>query len=184
MIMRAGLPVNNRWAAFTLIELMVVLIVIAIMSAVIVGEMSGSFQDALLRSSSRQLISVFNLASSRAISVNRLYRVRFDRVTGRYFVEKHARGDIFVPTRDVPGSEGALDSRISIRVQESGEIETPSPDMETDRPERASDNAVNFYPDGTTDGREIELRDRDGFGLALRVSPITARVEIIELERQ
>jgi type II secretion system protein H len=182
--MRASVPVKNWRAAFTLIELMVVLIVIAIMSAVIVGEMSGGFQDALLRSSGRQLISVFNFASSRAISVNRLYRVRFDRGTGRYFVEKHARGDQFVPTRDGPGSEGAIDSRISIRVQESGEMETASAEVQTDRPERAPDNAVNFYPDGTTDGRQIELRDRDGFGLALLVSSVTARVQIIELERQ
>ena len=178
-------PVKNRRAAlFTLIELMVVLVIIAIMSAAIVGEMSGGFQDALLRSSSRQLISVFNLASSRAISINRLHRVRFDRVTGHYFVETHARGDNFVPARGLSGTEGALDSRISVRVQEPDEVETPSPDMETPGPPRAPDNAINFYPDGTTDGREVELRDRDGFGLALRVSPITARVQIVELERQ
>ncbi len=173
--MRVSFAVKNCRAAFTLIELMVVLIIIAVMSAMIVGEMSGNFQDALLRSSSRQLISVFNLASSRAISVNRLCRVRFDRVTGHYVIEKHDRGDIFVPTRDVAGSEGALDTRISIRIQDAGEVETP---------ERAPDNAVNFYPDGTADGREIDLRDRQGFGLALRLSPITARVEIIELARQ
>jgi type II secretion system protein H len=182
--MRVSFLNKNRRAAFTLIELMVVLIVIAIMSAMVLGEMTGTFQDALLRSSSRQLISVFNLASSRAISVNRLYRVRFDRVSGHYVVEKHDRGDNFVPTEDVPGSAGTLDSRISIRVQESGEVATPESDTTTDRPERAPDNTVNFYPDGTTDGREIELRDREGFGLALRVSPITARVQIIELARQ
>jgi type II secretion system protein H len=182
--MRATFPGKNRRAAFTLIELMVVLIIIAIMSGMIIGEMSGTFQDALLRSSSRQLISVFNLASSRAISVNRLYRVHFDRATGYYVVDQHARGDSFVPTRDVAGSEGALDSRISIRVQDPDEIETPEADTEAARPERAPDDAVNFYPDGTTDGREIELRDREGFGLALRISPITARVQIIELERQ
>jgi prepilin-type N-terminal cleavage/methylation domain-containing protein len=183
-MMRANFPGRNRGAAFTLIELMVVLVIIAIMSAVVVGEMSGSFQDVLLRSSSRQLISVFNLASSRAISGNRLHRVRFDRGTGRYVLEKHMRGDDFEPARDVPGSEGELDSRIAIRVRESGEIETPEAGMETERQEGALDNTVNFYPDGTSDGREIELRDRDGFGLALRVSSITARVQIVELERQ
>jgi type II secretion system protein H len=183
-MMRAHFPVKHRRAAFTLIELMVVLIIIAIMSAVIVTEMSGSFQDALLRSSSRQLISVFNLASSRAISINRLHRVRFDRATGHYFVETHARGDDFVPARGLSGTEGALDSRISARIQEPDETETPSPDMETQGPARAPDNAINFYPDGTSDGRLVELRDRDGFGLALRVSAITSRVQIIEMERQ
>jgi general secretion pathway protein H len=162
---------NNQHAGFTLIELMVVVVLIAIMSVMIVGEMSGTFQDALLRSTSRQLISVFTLASSRAISIDRPHRVRLDRSTGRYIVEKQERGKQFTPVKDVAGSEGKLDPRISIRVRELGETET-SPDT------------VSFYGDGTADDREVELRDRDGFGLALRVSPVTSRVQIVELERQ
>jgi type II secretion system protein H len=169
--MRLSLLKNNPRGGFTLIELMVVVVLIAIMSAVIMGEMSGTFQDALLRSSSRQLINVFNLASSRAISLNRLHRVRLDRVMGRYTVEKQERGKKFAPVKDVAGSEGMFDSRISIRVRELGETETAS-------------DTVSFYADGTADNREVELRDRDGFGLALRVSPITSRVQIMELERQ
>lgn len=161
--MRGNFPSKKRGAAFTLIELMVVIIVIAIMSAVIVTEMSGTFQDALLRSSSRQLISVFSLASSRAISLNRLVRVHIDRGTGRYLLERHSRGDDFVPA-GVPGGEGKLDSRVSVRLEEG--------------------ESINFYPDGTADGEEVVLRDREGFGLALRVNPITARVEVLQLERQ
>jgi len=183
-MMRVTFPGKNRRAAFTLIELMVVLIIIAVMSGMIIAEMSGNFQDALLRSSSRQLISVFSLASSRAISVNRLFRVRFDRASGHYMVEKHARGDSFDPTGDVAGSEGVLDPRISIRIQDPDNTETPEADTEAARLEHTADNAVSFYPDGTTDGREVELRDRQGFGLALRVSPITARVQVVELARQ
>ena len=45
-------------------------------------------------------------------------------------------------------------------------------------------DAISFYPDGTADDREIELRDPDGYGLALRVNPVTSRVQLIELERQ
>jgi type II secretion system protein H len=183
-MMRARSPVKNRRAAFTLIELMVVLVIIAIMSAAIVGEMSGGFQGALLRSSSRQLISVFSLASSRAIAVNRLHRVRFDRGTGSYVVEQHVRGDNFVPARGIPGTEGDVDSRIAIRVREADKAEQPEAAIATEPPQSAMDNTVNFYPDGTTDGREIELRDRDGFGLALRINAITARVQVVELERQ
>ena len=41
-----------------------------------------------------------------------------------------------------------------------------------------------FYPDGTADASEIVLRDRDGFRLALRINPVTARVRIIELARE
>src|SRR5665213_1544860 len=112
--MRLRPPVNHSRSAFTLIELIVVIIIISVMSAAIIAEMSGGLQDALLRSSSRQVISVCSLASSRAISVNRQHRVRFDRVTGRYVVEKRAHGHEFVPA-DVTGT---IDPRISLRVQD------------------------------------------------------------------
>ncbi len=152
--------------AFTLIELMVVLVLISIMSAVIVGEMSGTFHDALLRSTGRRLMSVFSLTSSRAIALDRMHQVRFDRTTGHYAVETRGHGE-FVPVKAVGGSEGTIDSHIVLRLRGEG-----------------SKDAISFYPDGTADQREVELRDPEGFGLALRINPITSRVQLIELERQ
>src|SRR6266446_1993484 len=66
-----------RGSGFTLMEIMVVLVLLAIMAAVIIPEMKGSFEDALLRSNARKLADVFNLAYSRAVSLNQLHRVRF-----------------------------------------------------------------------------------------------------------
>jgi prepilin-type N-terminal cleavage/methylation domain-containing protein len=157
---------RQRARGFTLIELMVVLALISIMSAVIVGEMGGTFHDALLRSTGRRLMSVFSLASSRAISLDRMHQVRFDRASGRYAVETRGRGG-FVPVEAVGGAEGAIDSHIVLRLRGEG-----------------LRDAIAFYPDGTADEREIELRDPEGFGLALRINPVTSRVQLIELERQ
>jgi Tfp pilus assembly protein FimT len=145
---------------------MVVLALIAIMSAVIVGEMGGTFHDALLRSTGRQLISVFSLASSRAIAGERMHQVSFDRMTGRYAVETRRHGEL-VPVEAVGGSEGKIDPHIVLRLHGEG-----------------LRDAISFYPDGTADAREVELRDPEGFGLALRVNPVTSRVQLIELERQ
>jgi prepilin-type N-terminal cleavage/methylation domain-containing protein len=157
---------GKRARGFTLIELMVVLVLISIMSAVIVGEMGGTFHEALLRSTGRRLISVFSLASSRAISLDRTHQVRFDRATGHYAVETRRHGD-FVPVEAVGGTEGTIDSHIVLRLRGEG-----------------LKDAIAFYPDGTADEREIELRDPEGFGLALRINPVTSRVQLIELERQ
>jgi prepilin-type N-terminal cleavage/methylation domain-containing protein len=41
--------------AFTLIELMVVIVLIGIMTAMIIPEMKGTFEEALLRSTAREL---------------------------------------------------------------------------------------------------------------------------------
>jgi type II secretion system protein H len=183
---------------FTLIELMVVMVLIGILTAMIIPEMKGTFQDALLRSTGRELVNVFSIAYSRSVSLNQIHRVRLDPANGRYMIEKAVSGRAalraasesgdFIAIQDVPGSQGTLDSRISIQIRpvsemlmnSSGEPARAEPMTGTDEPV----DTIFFYPDGTADGRELVLRDRDGFGLSLRISPITARVELSALERE
>jgi len=90
--MRLIAPSAAGKRAFTLIELMVVVVLIGIMTALIVPEMKGTYEEALLRSSSRELVNVLSLASSRAVSINQLHRVRLDSHSGRYLVERRASG--------------------------------------------------------------------------------------------
>ena len=174
---------------FTLIELMVVIVLIGIMAAVIVPEMKGTYEDALLRATSRRLVDVFHLAYSRAVSLNQLHRVRFDKITGRYVIERAGDGSGFVPTPDIPDGEGTLDRRISVEFRKQDE----APPTEDDQGMAAAsedpefwnkDEGIAFYSDGTADAAEVVLRDRDGFRLALRINPVTARVRIVEQERQ
>ena len=179
--------------AFTLTELMVVLVLIAILSAAIIPAMRGTYQDALLRSTSRDLVNSLGIACSRAVSLNQLHRIRFDTRTGRYLIERRdpgGRADEFVPIKDIPGSEGTLDARISLQIHKQGDgpaDASGSPADSTAGGEQAmvaSDGAISFYPDGTADGAELELRDRAGFRLGLQINPTTARVHIVELKRQ
>jgi type IV fimbrial biogenesis protein FimT len=169
--------------AFTLIELMVVVALIGILAAMIIPEMKGTYEDALLRSTSRELVSVFHLAYSRAVTLNQTHRVRLQEASGRFVTEVRASGghgvDEFLPVRDLPGSQGELDTRISVAIHR--------PDTSPaggELPGRVGEGAIAFYPDGTADGAEIELRDRQGFRLALRINSVTARVHIVELPRQ
>jgi type II secretion system protein H len=174
---------------FTLVELMVVIAIIGIMTAMMIPEMKGTFQDALLRSTSRELINVFDLAYSRAVSLNQLRRVRLDEKSGRYFVEKQVTEngrENFVPADDVPGNKGELDPRITVEFHQPGEI-SPETDTasEAANPENDSgEAAIAFYPDGTADAGDITLRDREGFRLRLHINPVTARIHVVEMERQ
>jgi type II secretory pathway pseudopilin PulG len=179
--------------------MMVVLIIIGIMSAAMVAEMHGTMADALLRSTSRELIGAFDVASSRAVSLNRPHRIRLDQVAHRFYLERSARGGLdFIPVRDLPGSRGDLDGRLTILIRplpeepvnEAADETAPADAADAEDTEDAgveapgSKDAVTFYPDGTADAREIVLTDRDGFSLALRVNPVNARVEIAQKERE
>lgn len=166
---------------------MVVVIIIGIMSAAIIADMHGALADALLRSTSRQLISAFTSANSRAVSLNSRQRIRFDQNAPRFFLESpHFHGAVFMPD-----SEERLDPRVSILVrepemepgEETGEEPAEDPTEEEGMPDPAQREAVVFYPDGTADGKEIVLTDKDGFHQILRINPITARVELMEKER-
>lgn len=187
-----------RENAFSLVELMVVLVLIAILSAMILPEMRGSFEDALLRSTSRKLATAFQLAHSQAITVSVRHRVRIDTASGRYFIEApttdSGSSSKFVALKSVHGAEGTLDPRIAIEIRKGPELDDPLAESEpADGPTRpvhglepASEakpesDSVTFHPDGTAERSEIVLRDRQGFGLRLRIQPATSHVRISSL---
>ena len=168
-----------QWA-FTLIEMMVVVTLIAILAAVIIPEMKGSFDDALLRSTGRDLVDIFGLASSRAVSLNQSYRVKFDPDTGDYKLERqvHNGGTVdFVPLKDVPGAEGRIDPRLSVQIMLVDD-DAPGSDVGQGELSEHPGDAILFYPDGTANGARIRLSDREGFQLLLQLNPVTARVRI------
>ena len=175
---------------FTLIELMVVVVMIGIMVAVIVPEMRGTLDDALLRATARKLVIAMDLAHSQAITTGSTHRVRIDRDTSRFILERKAtEQDLaqgFIPAREVPGSVGELDNRIQVTVtrdaEESSEV-NETQDKVTGvegSTNSARGEPIMFESDGTADPVQVTLRDRQGFRLTLRVNPTTARVRILD----
>ncbi|MDB6028521.1 MAG: Tfp pilus assembly protein FimT [Verrucomicrobiales bacterium] len=172
-------PAGRRVAAFTLMELMVVIALIAIMTAVIVPEMKGTFEDALLRSTARDLVSAVELANSRAVSGNQSHRLRIDSRSHQFTIEKQVPNgspDEFIPLEDVIGCQGKLDERIVIESRErqtSDERERPDANLSS------SPDGILFQSDGTAEARDLVLEDRTGHFLTLRINPITSRVRIL-----
>ena len=182
---------NHRQAGVTLIELMVVIIVISIVSAVMIPQFRGTFDSALLGATSRELISALNLASSQAITVNRPHRLCVDVREGRYWLEVLAEDGSGqsryqpVPRLDIGAQigedRGVLDERIRVEVEDlrldPQQLAALGPRPPTAAREGGAVELIYFRPDGTADGRRIVLRDRAGFGLEILILPSTSRIE-------
>jgi hypothetical protein len=97
----------------------------------------------------------------------------------------------YVAARDAVAGAGTLDSRIVVELRgsrtadedEDAEVLAPVAAWgEEADPEEAG--GIGFYPDGTADGCDVVLRDRQGFRLVLRVNAVTARVQLLDLGRE
>ena len=69
---------------FTLLELMIVIILIGVVTAVVLPEMRGTYEDMLLRSTSRKILDLSALASSRAVTTGKERSIKFDTVHASY----------------------------------------------------------------------------------------------------
>jgi prepilin-type N-terminal cleavage/methylation domain-containing protein len=185
---------GNRVAvrrAFTLVELMVVLALIGILSAMVLPEMRGTLEEALLRSSSRKLITACDVAFSRAIATGKTVRLEFDRSNGKYRLINESTGSNAGQPLDFPGGSGTVDPRITVdlrRISTQAAAPVRRSAGEFDPTESAAtpgtpENGIEFRPDGTVDASEWILQDRAGFRLALRLNPITGRIRVRELPR-
>lgn len=173
--------VNLR--AFTLIEMMVVVVLIGVLVALVIPEMKGTYDDAVLRSTARKFVDVFVLANSQAVAGNRKHLVRID-TQGRKFMLETSAATGGLQEVDITGSAGEFDDRIRVDVRNAAlsEREGP-PDQEVGKGERER-GVIAFYPDGTADAGDVLLRDRAGFRLLLRINPATARVRVMEPEHE
>lgn len=163
-------------AGFTLIELMVVLVLIGIFSGLIVGEMRGTFEEALLRAASRQVINAANLANSQAVALNQAHYLWIEPQAKRLRIVARTKGETI--------QQEKLDDRITVEVRnsiQSSDEESDETPAEHRREVRRLER-IEFLPDGTAEGREIVLRDRMGVEVILNLNPVTGRIRLADAE--
>lgn len=170
---------------FTLVELMVVIIVVSILTAVMVPQFTGTHEEELLRAAGRDLVGAMKYASSQAVTRHQIHRLHIDPRRGEFWLEAETK---FRDFERISEGAGHMDERITVFVRassaalEPGTFEAPPSLPEED--DSIPPEVIRFRADGTADGREIDLRDRSGFGLRLRVNPITARVQLKRLDQE
>lgn len=186
-----GNRARRRNPGFTLVEMMIVLVIVSIMTMLILPEMRGTYEEAMLRSNARKISNAFRTAYSSAVMSHQQHRVRIDPTDAQLTVETRTNDpeNPYTPLKKFEREISQLHKTIAIRYHE------PRPQL-GDLPPEAEENNRSpvsqqrppgvflFNPDGTCEGQDIELRDRDGVGLLIRLNGVTSRVRFEPLERQ
>ncbi|MDC0325313.1 prepilin-type N-terminal cleavage/methylation domain-containing protein [bacterium] len=180
----------SRDRGFTLVEMMIVLVIISIMTVLMIPEMKGSYEEALLRSNARKMGAAFKAAYSRSITTQKQHRVRIDPEESKLFVEERSAESEtpYMPIKQFDRKISQLHPNVSIHFHEAkpgftGQEDGVGAEAMDSNPKEIPDGVFLFYPNGTSEGKDIELRDRMGFGLMVRLNPITSRVRFENLER-
>lgn len=191
---------------FTLVELSVVVVLIGIMLSLIIPEMQGTYEDALLRASARKIVSVCSLAHSQSITTGEDHRVRLDLKRNRYTLERQGSDSdspsSFREVRNLPDSQGSWDDRIQMTLEPLSPSQPASSESDGERPGRPRSrndqqeepvldepgqntlDSIVFHPDGTCDPVQAVLTDRAKFEIRLALNPVTSRIRLTEPERK
>ncbi len=139
-------PASCRVRAFTLIELIFVLMLLAIAASMVAPRMSSFFRGRALNFEARRMLSLINYAQSRAVSESVPVLLWVDARTSRYGIEvqgAHASADDRTPTF-------TADPTLTLVAPPStGEVASENDDEKFGLPEGLA--VIRFNPDGFFD---------------------------------
>lgn len=142
-----------RDGGFTLLELLVVLLVMALVAVITVPRIGAALPGAELKSAARQLAAGLREARSRAVAKNHVVPFTLDGTAGRYFI-------------GTGGANGRMPNNIGITLI-TGTVDVSG----------AASGSIRFFPDGTSTGGRIELTSRGGKRTVI-VDWLTGRIAV------
>jgi len=150
--------------AFTLLELIAVLVLISTLLAIAAPSLRGFVRGRQTKDAAAQILCLTHLARSRAASRGCVYRLNIDSETGTYWLTMQ-QGGAFVEIESDQGRRRLLPVGVSIA------LDTPSDDELL--------SYVQFYPDGRCDPGTIELADGEGEVLHVTCPSASERFHVV-----
>jgi type II secretion system protein H len=157
--------------AFTLIELMVVIVVLGVMMTLIIPQL-GNIGDANLKRSSRHLTGMIRFLRDESQAKKTVYRLRFDIKDGKYWAEE------FV----IISKDTAEWKRLQVAMANEGSLAGQTTFKDVQVGSHPDDPYIFFTPDGWVEPAFIHLRNSDDKLFTLIVKPLTGDTELREGE--
>jgi general secretion pathway protein H len=151
---------TRKARGFSLLELMIVLLLMAVVSAVVYPSMSSGMRGLRLESTARRVATLMKVARNRAVQEQSVYRVGFDREKNVYFLAD----DYGKSLREFPLGEEITCKQISVDGEAlDGQV-----------------IFVNFYPTGHSEDFEIVLALKQGKEAKLTVDAVTGVARLLK----
>jgi prepilin-type N-terminal cleavage/methylation domain-containing protein len=135
--------------AFTLIELLLVIIIMGILLNLTLPVLRGNFAQLQLESFSSRLLSLMNYLQQRSVVEGRIIFINLDPNNQRYWVQR--KGEDKISTFGIP-----LDLTIT-----------------------AQENKVAFYPDGSMDKVTVTINNRLGKSIGITSKGVFGGVKLL-----
>lgn len=129
---------NNK--AFTFVELLVVVILLSVVSALAIPNFRNTYYNFLLTETSHNLTYLMRYAQASAIAERVNYRLNFDTQYQKYWLTKKSEKDSFARIQGKFGRVFDLNKSISIEAKVT---------------------VINFYPDGKIDKASMYLSNKN-----------------------
>ena len=166
-----------RRAGFTLYEVIIVLIVLLLVSAVVVPSFSGFLPSFRVRKAGDGLLAAFSKARADSVLTSRRFRVVFTKNPATYRIE-YEPDPMNSPStfRRLPGEWGAA-NELPVGVT-FATLEGTQPDSET------TEDCLEFSTDGTAPEAKIVLAHESGDQVTIEIDPADGRARVVEPEEE
>jgi general secretion pathway protein H len=144
---------HKRERGFTLLELMVVLALLTLLIGLVLPGLLKSYHREQQRANLRGFLTVVRTARSEAVSRRQKVRLAVDCNTGQYHLEGFA-------------ASGVLDG-----------LSPEHPRLVREDGDRTKGSII-FYPDGSSSGGKLVIRDATGREYVVEVDTITGKVSL------
>jgi type II secretion system protein H len=165
MISKTG-KTNRVRRGFTLLELIIVMVLLAIVLAIAAPSLRGFAAGRRTSDAASQILAMMNLARIQAISEGRRYKLDIDEQERCYQLTKQ-EGGAFVELGNDHGQIFYLPEGVTF------EIRTPEEGITTER------TTIQFYPDGRNDEASIVVTGRTGDVFFVVCRSATEQFEIL-----